>query len=96
MSPTVGLSGNFNALQVELRSAGPIELTPAYNCRRNNRTLRIRLTDPNPPAPPLTYLNLPAMRAAVRDIQVVPESHKFMYRRAMVEILRFCFPAKDG
>jgi hypothetical protein len=36
------------------------------------------------------------MKVAVRDIQAVPEAHEYMYRRAMVEILRFCFPDKDG
>ncbi|KAF2476819.1 uncharacterized protein BDR25DRAFT_338963 [Lindgomyces ingoldianus] len=67
----------------------------AYMCMRNNRTGRITRNDPNP-APLATYLDVPLMKAAVRDIQVAPEAHESIYRRAIVEILWFCFPDRDS
>lgn len=63
--------------------------------RRNARTGRSVLRDPHPPVSQ-TYLDELVVIARLRAIERSPEPSETLYRRPMVEILRWLFPKRDG
>jgi len=58
--------------------------------RKNNRTGRIRLDDPNR-GPPQTYLDVITVQANLSVVERTPESAEFLYRRVMVGVLKHFF-----
>lgn len=64
-------------------------------CRRNNRTGRIKRTNPNRP-PPQTYLDWDDVKADFKTVDRVPESHEYLYRSIMVSVLQYFFTREDG
>jgi hypothetical protein len=68
-------------------------LTPLL--RNNQRTSRARLDEPNP-APPLTYLDDPHVKARISIVQRHPESLEPLYRRVLSEILQWLFTRQEG
>ena len=63
--------------------------------RRNERTGRITLIDPDPP-PPRNYLDLNNVKAHMKTIEETPESPEFIYRRAMAAIIKSVFKDSEG
>jgi hypothetical protein len=62
--------------------------------RRNNRTGRFTLLDPNPP-PPQNYLDLRTVQTHLQLVERTPESAEYLYRRVMVAVLRHFFKEED-
>ncbi|KAF2791345.1 hypothetical protein K505DRAFT_376861 [Melanomma pulvis-pyrius CBS 109.77] len=63
---------------------------------RNDRTHRIRRSNPNPP-PPRTYLDVEVTKWLLQVCEKKnPEPRLYQYRIALMRILSYFFPSKEG
>ncbi|TVY59709.1 hypothetical protein LSUE1_G009511, partial [Lachnellula suecica] len=78
-----------------LNSLALLTILSDFCRRRNQRTGRAVLLDPNPP-PPRNYLEVTNVATHLRLVERVPDSPEALYRRPMMGILRFLFPDSQG